>query len=270
MKQNGQMNKYIFLLLFLFSLRLNGQIVGPENGTLIIVGGGKLSDTILLAFIEAAGGIEAPILVIPTALGLTTYEEKEGDFLRRLGAKNVKVWHTDNKSMADSDSFVNPIRNAKGIWFTGGRQWRLVDSYAGTASEKAFWEVLENDGVIGGTSAGASIQGDYLIRGDTKNNTILMGDHEKGFAFLKNVIIDQHVLARNRSFDLPKVLEKLPTSLGIGLDEDTAIVVKKDTFSVIGDSYVLMYDKSTENPFYLLKKGDQYDLQERQVITPKN
>jgi cyanophycinase len=270
MKQNGQMNKYIFLLLFLFSLRLNGQIVGPENGTLVIVGGGKLSDTILLAFIEASGGNEAPILVIPTALGQPSYTENEGDFLRKLGAKNVKVWHTDNKSMADSDSFVNPIRNAKGIWFTGGRQWRLVDSYAGTASEKAFWEVLENDGVIGGTSAGASIQGDYLIRGDTKNNTILMGDHEKGFAFLKNVVIDQHVLARNRSFDLPKVLEKLPTSLGIGLDENTAMVVKKDTFSVIGESYLLVYDKSTEHPFYFLKKGDKYDLQKRQVITPKN
>jgi cyanophycinase-like exopeptidase len=54
------------------------------------------------------------------------------------------------------------------------------------------------------------------------------------------------------------------------LDENTAIVVKKDTFRVIGDSYVLMYDKSTENPFYLLKKGDQYDVQKRQVITPKN
>ena len=89
--QNGQMNKYIFLLLFLFSLRLNGQIVGPENGTLIIVGGGKLSDTILLAFIEASGGKEAPILVIPTALGQPSYSENEGDFLRKLGAKNVKV-----------------------------------------------------------------------------------------------------------------------------------------------------------------------------------
>jgi cyanophycinase len=190
--------------------------------------------------------------------------------LRRLGAKNVKVWHTYDKLVASTDSFANQIKMAKGIWFTGGRQWRLVDSYAGTASEKAFWEVLENDGVIGGTSAGASIQGDYLIRGDTKNNTILMGDHEKGFAFLKNVVIDQHVLARNRSFDLPKVLEKLPTSLGIGLDENTAMVVKKDTFSVIGESYLLVYDKSTENPFYLLKKGDKYDLQKRQVITPKN
>jgi len=264
------MNKYIFLFLFFGTFQLNGQIVGPEKGTLIIAGGGKLSDEILLTFIEAAGGIEAPIIVIPTALGLTSYEAKEGDFLRRLGAKNVLVWHTENKLIADTDSFVNPIRNAKGIWFTGGRQWRLVDSYAGTATEKAFWAVLENNGVIGGTSAGATIQGDYLIRGDTKNNTILMGDHEKGFAFLKNVIIDQHVLARNRSFDLPKVLEKIPASLGIGLDENTAMVVKKDTFSVIGESYLLVYDKSTEHPFYFLKKGDKYDLQKREVITPKN
>jgi cyanophycinase len=66
------------------------------------------------------------------------------------------------------------------------------------------------------------------------------------------------------------VLEKFPSYLGIGLDENTAIVVKKDTFRVIGDSYVLMYDKSTENPFYLLKKGDQYDVQKRQIIIPKN
>lgn len=266
--------KYCLLFCFIIPFGAifwaNGQIVGPENGTLIIVGGGKLSDTILLAFIEASGGMEAPILVIPTALGQPNYTENEGDFLRKLGAKNVKVWHTYDKLVANTDSFVNPIRNAKGIWFTGGRQWRLVDSYTGTASEKAFWEVLENNGVIAGTSAGASIQGDYLIRGDTKNNAILMGDHEKGFAFLKNVIIDQHVLARNRSFDLPKVLEKYPSYLGIGLDENTAIVVKKDTFRVIGDSYVLMYDKSTENPFYLLKKGEQYDLQKRQILTLKN
>jgi cyanophycinase len=261
---------FCFIIPFASIFRANGQIVGPENGTLIIVGGGKLSETILLAFIEASGGKEAPILVIPTALGQPSYTENEGDFLRKLGAQNVKVWHTYDKLVANTDSFANQIKMAKGIWFTGGRQWRLVDAYEGTATEKAFWAVLENDGVIGGTSAGASIQGDYLIRGDTKNNTILMGDHEKGFAFLKNVVIDQHVLARNRSFDLPKVLEKLPTSLGIGLDENTAMVVKKDTFSVIGESYLLVYDKSTENPFYLLKKGDKYDLQKRQVITPKN
>jgi cyanophycinase len=264
------MNPYIYLLLFLCSLHLNGQNIGPEKGTLIIAGGGKLPDDLMLTFIEAAGGVEAAFVVIPTAMGLANYGAKEGDFLRNLGAKNVMVLHTEDRIIANSDSFVNPIRNAKGIWFTGGRQWRLVDSYAGTATEKAFWEVLQKDGVIGGTSAGATIQGDFLIRGDTKNNTILMGDHQKGFAFLQDVIIDQHVLARNRAFDLPKVLEKIPTSLGIGIDENTAIVVKQDTFRVIGEHYVLIYDGSTEYPFYFLKKGDRYDLQKRAFISTKN
>lgn len=263
------MGKNIFLLLILVTLKLNGQVTGPVNGTLLIAGGGKLSDTILMHFINVAGGKKAPIVVIPTALGLPVYADKEGDFLRKLGAENVKVLHTNDKLIANTDTFANQIREAKGVWFTGGRQWRLVDAYEGTKAEKACWEVLENNGVIGGTSAGATIQGDYLIRGDTKNNEILMGDHEKGFGFLKNVIIDQHVLARNRAFDLPKVLEKLPSYLGIGLDENTAIVVKNDIFRVIGESYVLMYDKRTENPFYLLKKGEQYDLNKRQIISLK-
>jgi cyanophycinase len=260
----------VYLSIGLFSgFCLKGQSIGPENGTLIIAGGGPLSDDIVMHFIEAAGGNTAPIVVIPTALGLPAYTDKEGDFLRKRGAENVKILHTYDKMVANTDTFARQIREAKGIWFTGGRQWRLVDAYEGTIAEKAFWEVLENNGVIGGTSAGATIQGDYLIRGDTKNNIILMGDHEKGFAFLKKVIIDQHVLARNRAFDLPKVLEKLPSYLGIGLDENTAIVVKNDTFRVIGDSYVLLYEKHPEIPFYFLKNGDRYDLQKRQLITTK-
>ena len=80
------MGKNIFLLLLFVSLKLNGQIIGPENGTLIIAGGGKLSDSILLAFIEASGGMEAPILVIPTALGQPSYTENEGDFPKCRGS----------------------------------------------------------------------------------------------------------------------------------------------------------------------------------------
>jgi cyanophycinase len=156
----------------------------------------------------------------------------------------------------------------------------LVDAYAGTGAEEAFREVLRKGGAIGGTSAGATIQGDYLVRGDTRNNTILMGDHEKGFAFLKNVAIDQHVLARNRPFDLFEVLEARPGHLGIGLDEGTAIRVQKDTFDVLGRSYVLIYDGTLwsregnqitplppgSRAFYFLREGDRYSLSTRQVL----
>ena len=81
--------------------------------------------------------------------------------------------------------------------------------------------------VIGGSSAGATIQGSYLARGDAKTNTIMMGDHEEGFGFLKNAAIDQHLLRRNRQFDLLEVIRARPELLGIGIDEDTAIVVDR-------------------------------------------
>ena len=167
------------------------------------------------------------------------------------------------------------------MWFGGGRQWRLVDAYGGTRTEKLLWEVLNRDGVIGGTSAGATIQGSYLARGDTKNNRIMMGDHEEGFGYIKNLAIDQHVLARNRQFDMFDILQNRPELLGIGIDESTAIVVKDNEFEVIGESNVLIYDGTfwsregselktlpeKENVFYFLQNGDKYDMKERKVIT---
>ena len=181
--------------------------------------------------------------------------------------ENVTVIHTKDRNEADSDAFVEPIRKARGVWFPGGRQWRLADSYLDTRTELELHELLARGGVIGGTSAGATIQGSYLVRGDTKANTIMMGDHEEGFAFLKNVAIDQHLLARNRHFDLIPVIEAHPELLGIGIDEDTAIVVQGDRAEVIGQGYVAIYDhRSTvgeSGQFYLLRPGDAIDLATR-------
>lgn len=253
---------------------------GPDKGSLVVVGGGRLSDDILLKFIELAGGVTAQIVVIPTAGGAAEYDDSYGDFLRRVGAENVSVLHTVDKKEANNENFIEPLRQAQGIWFTGGRQWRLVDAYADTRAERLFWQVLDRNGVIGGSSAGATIQGSYLARGDTKSNQIMMGDHEEGFGFIKNVAIDQHVLARNRQFDLFQILKKKPELLGLGIDENTAIVVRQNQFEVIGHSYVLVYDGGfwsregqgskvlppAQNQFYFLKKGDRYDLATRKVI----
>ncbi|MBD3852980.1 MAG: peptidase S51, partial [Acidobacteria bacterium] len=112
------------------------------------------------------------------------------------------------------------------------------------------------------------IQGSYLVRGDSSTNTIMMGDHTEGFGFLANVGIDQHLLQRNRHFDLVEVIEAHPELLGIGLDEDTAIVVRGDTFEVIGNGYVAIYDSTNVVgdgwKFYFLAPGDRYDLSTRQ------
>lgn len=257
-----------------------GVVNGPEKGSLFIVGGGRLSDDLLQKFIELAGGNDAPIVIIPTAGGRDNYDDFNADFFKKQGATNIQVIHTRDPKVADTEEFVAPLKNAKGVWFTGGRQWRLVDAYAGTKAEKFFWEVLNRGGVIGGSSAGATIQGSYLARGDSKTNQIMMGDHEEGFGFLKNVAIDQHVLARNRQFDLFEILKNRPELLGIGIDENTAIIVQNDTFEVMGASYVLMYDLSfwsregsdlkvlpdSNALFYFLRDGDKYDLKNRKVI----
>ena len=242
--------------------------------------GGGLSDAIVDRFIELAGGSDASIVVIPTAGGADRYTDRVGAFLRQRGAKRITVLHTNDPEVANTDGFVAPLEDARGIWFGGGRQWRLVDAYAGTKTETMFWGVLERGGVIGGSSAGATIQGSYLARGDTKNNQIMMGDHEQGFGFLSNVTIDQHVLARNRQFDMFVILKEKPRLLGIGIDEKTAIIVQKDQLEVLGESYVLIYDNSfwsregselkqlpeKEARFYFLRSGDRYDLKRRSVL----
>ena len=255
--------------------------IGPENGTLVIVGGAMKSDSIINRFIELAGGLDAHIVVIPTASGMKNYDENSGfaGTLRNRGASNITVLHTNDKTIANSDSFVEPLRNANAVWFGGGRQWRLVDSYKNTLTEKLIVEVLERGGVVGGSSAGATIQGSYLVRGDTKNNQIMMGDHQQGFSLLKNVAIDQHVLARNRQFDMFEILKKHPELLGIGIDENTAIIVQGNVFEVIGENYVLVYDggfwsregsdlknlPEKSKLFYFLRNGDKYDLSKRKI-----
>ncbi len=244
--------------------------VGPSNGSLVIAGGGVSDPAIYERFVSLAGGSEAPIVVIPTAGSGETY----GDFwpglqrLRDAGAVNLKVLHTRDPQEADREDFVAPLLEARGVWFSGGRQWRLVDAYFGTRTLTEIRGVLERGGVVGGSSAGATIQGSYLVRGDSSTNTIMMGDHTEGFGFLANVGIDQHLLRRNRHFDLVEVIEAHPELLGIGLDEDTAIVVRGDTFEVIGSGYVAIYDSTHVLDdgwrFYFLAPGDRYDLRTRQ------
>jgi cyanophycinase len=247
----------------------HAQEVGPERGALVIVGGAMKDTAIMERFIDLAGGKTAPIVIIPTAGGGEDYDDfyRGARRWREMGVDTVTVLHTHDRAEADSEAFVEPIRRARGVWFPGGRQWRLADSYLDTRTEHELHALLARGGVIGGSSAGATILGSYLVRGDTKTNTIMMGDHEEGFAFLRNVAIDQHLLARNRQFDLIDVIEKHPELLGIGIDEDTAIVVEGDRAEVIGRSYVAIYDnRSTvaeRGKFFLLRSGDAVDLATR-------
>lgn len=252
---------------------------GPLKGSLVIVGGAMKDTAIVDRFIELAGGVDAPLVIIPTASGaLEINEERTLRFLVSRGATDVTIVHTYDSLEADTEEFVAPIKRATGVWFGGGRQWRIVDAYGSTLSESEIKAVLDRGGVIGGSSAGATIQGSYLARGDTKANTIMMGDHERGFAYLTNSAIDQHLLVRNRQHDLPEIIEKHPALLGIGLDENTAVIIQGDSLEVMGQSFVAIYDYGlwTSYPahkqslanggkFFLLRPGDKYNVSTRVV-----
>jgi cyanophycinase len=255
---------------------------GPARGTLLIVGGGGLEGTgIQEKFIELGGGENAKIIVVPTAGGnrnregaITEYKEEEvvRGWVRR-GVKNVKMLHTHDPKVADTEAFVKDLREATAVWFNGGRQWNIVDSYAGTLTYREFHRVLERGGVIGGSSAGATIQGEYLVRGDTSGPNVMMTaepNHQEAFKFLRRSAIDQHINARNRWDDLIAVIQKYPKLIGIGLSEGTAIIVKGDVFEVMGKWKVSIHDNTRlyqpwEKPYFVLSPGDVYNMKTRRI-----
>jgi cyanophycinase len=269
-------------ILFTAGLLAQAPEYGPAKGTLVIQGGGAEEGTgIVETFIGKAGGLGAKFVIVPTAGGNRTNDGKirvfnEEQILapwRKRGLTNVHMLHTHDPKVADTEEFAKVLRDANAVWFNGGRQWNIVDSYANTLTFREFHKVLERGGVIGGSSAGATIQGDYLVRGAIAGSEIVMTpepEHEHGFAFLRKSAIDQHINTRNRWDDIIPVIKKYPNLLGIGLSEGTAIVVTGDRFEVIGKWKVAIHDNTRayqpwEKPYFVLSAGDVYNLKTRAV-----
>jgi cyanophycinase len=249
--------------------------VGPPHGSVIVVGGGGQGPEVFAKLIELAGGPDALILDVPTAGGDSVYapDWRGQSGLKAAGAKNIFVLHTSDRKVANSDAFVEPIKRAGGIWYEGGRHFHLVDSYLGTKTERELAAVLERGGVASGSSAGASILGSFLVRGAPSNNNNIMAypGYLKGFAYLRGVGIDQHVVARERLADLAdSLMKKYPDSLFISEDEGTAWVVQGDVAEIIGRNKAFVYNgkDATDHgkPFLTLHPGDKYDLAARHVV----
>jgi cyanophycinase len=247
---------------------------GPAAGSVLAVGGGAVGPEIADEFIRLAGGLDAPVVVIPTAGDAAAYEPAylQSTFLWQRGMRRLTLLHTRDRAVADSEEFTAPLRAARGAWIEGGRQWRLVDAYLGARTEQELHALLARGGVVGGSSAGATILGSYLVRGDPEGNRIMMAKgYEQGFGFLRGVAIDQHLLARRRERDMLAVIRRHPALLGIGLDESTAILVEGDRFRVVGPSKVAIYDSrytpgADGLPYYFLSAGDAFDLAARSIV----
>ncbi len=260
------------------------------RGTLIIDGGNMKREpdqSTVKEFVKQAGGVDQPIVVSPTAsedVSKADLQEYSDSWKETVGFQHMSFMHPVNRdpSEANTDAFVEDLKRARGLFMRGGRQWRLVDAY-GNADEqtkalKEMWKLLERDGVIAGTSAGATIQGDFMPRGFTGGSGRMISKnakHRQGFAFLPNVAFDVHVSARGRTTDLHEVLayanKRGEDLLGIGIDEDTAIVVRGQVFRVIGSGHVFVHtfmDTDEGNQVLILKAGDRYNLSTREKFVP--
>jgi len=278
--------KFILAGILLFvSIGLIQKTIAQENpfynykGKLIIVGGGNMPDSLFTFFANYCGGKDQPIVYIPTA---TTDEQyiKEGGHLVKFtsrGFTNLSTIHTRDKVKADDPKNIELLRNAKGIFFGGGDQDLIAAAYGGTQLYKEFIALLERGGVIMGTSAGATIMGSLLVGGDARIDLTKPYPFQPAFSFVKNIAIDQHVLARNRQFDLIPVIENNPGNIGVAIDESTAIIVEAGKFKVWGLSYALIYDPldwdkqkkewgKVIKPFKMLGSGDGYDFITRKIL----
>ena len=247
-----------------------------ENGTLYIVGGGGTPKGLMSEMIEKAGGTDKSSLVYVPCSESNAVNQRQGtvEMWKRLAVKRTAVFHTKDRNKANEDEdFLKPLEDATMLWFGGGRQWNFADSYYGTKAHQRMKEVLHRGGVVGGSSAGASIQGRFLARATPiGNSNILAPGYERGgLGFLSGVAIDQHFTQRGRQKDMTKLIQKYPQLLGIGIDESTAIVVEKSTAKVIGRGNVYFYDANKpvdpgQPHFDKLSAGGAYDLAKRKII----
>ena len=245
--------------------------VGPERGTLFIAGGGVLDRGLIDRFVDLAGGDDARIVVIPTAATEDSFPDTWPGLrmFRDAGVDEIAVLHTRSRATADSEAFTAPLRHATGVWFSGGRQWRLADVYLDTRTLREIRALLDRAGVVGGTSAGASIQASYMVRGAVDSNEIMMAPgHETGFGLLRDAAVDQHLTARGRQDDMLEVVRRYPSLLGIGIDEGTALIVTNDRAEIAGRGRVAFYNTADLDSvaYYFLSDGDAFDLGRRATI----
>lgn len=249
---------------------------GPIYGTLVVAGGALVQNsTVFQSFLELAGGeADAKILYFPTNGGgsyetpseienaLLSFEKVSGftDLAHR-----VELIHTYSREVANTPEFYAPLAEATGVWFQGGLPYYSYDAYFGTGTAVALEMVLRNGGVIGGTSAGALMQSNLMLRGDrgSGGNAKVLGDPYIGFGFgeMRNLAFDVHNLARNRAHDSIEIFDPYPEYLSISVDENTAIVLQGDLFTTVGSGLVQIFDPTLWQDFDVVPFCADFRLQ---------
>ena len=246
-------------------------------------------DGILYRILSEMKGVNSHIEVITTA---SEIPEEVGqnyvDAFNRLGCSNVGVIHVKNREDAQQSEYLERIRKADGVMMTGGNQMRLTMIYGGTEFLEILHDRYMNEAfVIAGTSAGAMAMSNTMIYEGASHEALLKGKVKitTGLAFIKDVIIDSHFVKRGRFGRLAQVVCSNPACIGIGLGEDTGVLVRNgNELETIGSGLVLIFDGhqikysniadiedgmpvSIEHlVVHVLAKGNQYFLKERKFM----
>lgn len=240
------------------ALRAKSAANEASEGTLVVCGGGDVPPTARRKFMDLAGGTNARLVIIPGG------EEDESSF-----ASYFEVWkeyepltfhmlNATSREQANDIDFTSALDEATGVWLGGGQQNWLINVYADTLVEKKLHALLKRKGVIGGTSAGAAVMSAVMVAGGRKNPQV-----GKGFGFMPGVVVDQHFLRRNRFGRLRSVLDRNTGLIGLGVDEQTAMVysIATDHLEVLGDSYVVAcVPRNNKLDIEFLQAGDDLHL----------
>jgi cyanophycinase len=246
------------------------------KGTLIPIGGNEdkgmgenemytlefLQEGILSHVVRESGGKDARIVVVPTASSIPkevgrNYESAFG----MLGCKHVEVIHINHRDDSDNKKFIKLVEEANCVMFSGGDQSNIVNRIGGTRMHQILKERYHNeDFVIAGTSAGAMCMSKEMIAGGSVTESLFKGTVKMrdGMGFIPELIIDSHFIQRGRFGRLAEAVAKFPYLLGVGLAEDTGLIIKNcNEFKVIGSGMVVLFDPSklTHNNEEVLEPG---------------
>ncbi len=251
------------------------------KGTLIPIGGNEdkgngknerytleyIEEGILSRVVKESGGAEATIIVVPTASSIPVeVAENYLSAFHKLGCTNVHIMDIRSREDSEKIEFLELMKKANCVMFSGGDQSKIVNFIGGTALDIIIKEKYQIEKfVIAGTSAGAMCMSEVMITGGGVQEAFTKGatGMGKGMGYIPNFIIDSHFIRRGRFGRLAEAVARFPEKVGIGLAEDTGLVIKKgNKCEVIGSGMVILFDprRLIHNNQAVVKEGSPMSL----------